>query len=422
VKRLGALALFVLLLGSPASAGEPEASSVDVVVVSGYLDERAVDFVTDAIAGTDADIIVLQMDVPAVLSADFEQLVDLVSDPPVPVVAWVGPDPAVIHGGAVDVFLAAQIHGAAPGVEIGWRRPALAGGPAPTCDGRDCGSVSTTDEELRIIFDRVEVTGPSALVDFVVEPSIGQFIIGLHDRSLVGPDGTTIVAQTAIAATVDGQEVLRPAGSVRFVEPGLLDRVLRSAVGPEAAFFFLLVGAALAAFEFYAAGPGVAAAVAALCLFLAGYGISSLPVWWPGVAAAVMGIALYVIEFQRNDLGWKSALGTVLLLFGGLRFTDASPQIVPVWWVATLIVLGTALFFAFALTTVVRARFSTQTIGRDHLVGVVGVAVGPIAPDGEVEVDGARWRARSTRQSGITAGDSVRIVEVDGIVLQVDPL
>jgi membrane-bound ClpP family serine protease len=70
----------------------------------------------------------------------------------------------------------------------------------------------------------------------------------------------------------------------------------------------------------------------------------------------------------------------------------------------------------------VRARFSTQTIGRDHLVGVVGVAVGPIAPDGEVEVDGARWRARSTRQSGITAGDSVRIVEVDGIVLKVDPL
>jgi membrane-bound serine protease (ClpP class) len=145
-----------------------------------------------------------------------------------------------------------------------------------------------------------------------------------------------------------------------------------------------------------------------------------LPVWWPGVAAVGAGILLYVVEFQRNDLGWMSILGTLLIGFGGLRFVDASPQMVPMWWVILIVVVGTALFFVFAMTTVVRARFSTQTIGREHLVGRIGEALGPITPDGIVRIDDAEWQARSTRVSGIGAGDRVVVAGVDGITLQVD--
>jgi membrane-bound ClpP family serine protease len=83
--------------------------------------------------------------------------------------------------------------------------------------------------------------------------------------------------------------------------------------------------------------------------------------------------------------------------------------------------MGTALWFGFALTTVVRARFSTQTIGRDHLIGRSGIADTAIAPEGTVTLDGARWRARSTRGSGIAAGDPVIVKAVEGVVLEVDP-
>ena len=41
---------------------------------------------------------------------------------------------------------------------------------------------------------------------------------------------------------------------------------------------------------------------------------------------------------------------------------------------------------AVALTTVVRARFSTQTIGREGLIGREGVATVDFGPDGEVAV------------------------------------
>jgi len=402
------LLLVVLGLAPLGAAGaQADGSLVDVVIVDGPMDHRSVEFITDAITDTDADLVVLQMNVAAVLDGDLAALQDLVADPPVPVAVWVGPAPATARGGAVSLVAGAALRGAAPGATIGMASPAFAGDRAV--------------EAGPLAHDLVKVTAPIPDVVDLIEPSIGQFVVGLHGRT-VTVDGTEVTLDTARIEMVDGAERLVPTARVRFVSPGIIDRVLHVAVRPEAAFFFLLAGLTMAAFEFYAAGPGLAALVAAGCLLLSGYGMAVMPMWWPGLIAVLAGIVAYVIDFQRNDLGWRSLLGTALLVFGGLRFTDGAPQLVPVWWVVVLVVIGTALFFGFALTTVVRARFSTQTIGRDHLIGKHGRAVGAITPDGEVEVGGTRWRARATRRSGIGPGDEVVVVRIDGVVLEVDPL
>jgi membrane-bound serine protease (ClpP class) len=395
------------------------APSVDVVVVEGILEGRAVDFVRDSIEDSTASLVVIQLDVHAVLSSEASDLVALLDDPPVPVAVWVGPAPAVAHGTAAAIVSAAPIRGAAPGVRIGWALPLVAGGSSDGDAGR---ALLTLAPDLpaeahsgRVLVGSEPITG---LVD-VVQPSIGQFIVAL-DGTTVSVRGEEVTLVTARREVVDGAEVVSPV-SATFIEPGLVDRTLRLAVSPEAAFFFLVMGLALMAFEFYAAGPGLAAAVAAICLLLAGYGIALLPVDWLSVAAVLAGVGLYVVEFQRNDLGWKSLLGTALLIAGGLRLVDGAPQLRTTWWVVVLVVLGAALFFGFALTTVVRARFSTQTIGREHLVGRVGTAAGRIAPEGIVIVDGAEWRARSARASGIAAGDEVKVAGVSGVVLEVEP-
>jgi membrane-bound serine protease (ClpP class) len=393
------------------AAAQTTTRSVDVVVVGGPMDHRTVAFVTAAITDTDADLVVLQLDIEAVVGGDIAALRDLIADPPVPVALWVGPQPATLQGAAVQLFAAAAIRGAAPGVTIGRASPPLAGGE-PLADRGDLPAA--------VVDDLVVVAAPDGVLVNVVAPSIGQFVVGLNGREVV-VGGVTVVLDTARTEVVDGVERLVPSVPVRFVSEGLIDRVLHVAIRPEAAFFFLLAGLAFAVFEFYAAGPGLAAAVGAVSLLLAGYGLAVMPTWWPALAAVLAGVVLYVIDLQRNDLAWRSILGTALLLFAGFRLVDGAPQLVPVWWAVVLIVIGTALFFGFALTTVVRARFSTDTIGRTHLIGRRGVAVGAISPDGEVEVDGVRWRARSTRQSGIGSGDAVVVARIDGVVLEVEP-
>jgi membrane-bound serine protease (ClpP class) len=413
------LAAALVLIGLsgvvPAFAGSTD--RIDVVVVDGMLDGRMVGFVIDAVESSDAQLIVLQLDSPATLDGDLDALLAVLADPPLPVTVWAGPDPATVSGGALRLLAAAGVRGAAPGVVLGPASPTRAG----SADDSGAIALAHPDFPEALLAGAVVVDGDlSGYLDLVV-PSIGQFVVGL-DGLTVAVGGSQIVLETATEELQDGVTRVVPSVPVTFIEPGIIDRTIRLGATPEAAFFFLVAGLALVAFEFYAAGPGMAATAAAVCLLLGGYGIAVLPVRWWAVALVPFGLILYTIDFQRNDLGWKSLVGTAALVVGGLFFTDAAPQIEPAWWVVVLVVVVAILWFGFALTTVVRSRFSTQTIGRDHLIGRRGVAASAIEPDGTVIIDGARWRARSSRTSGIAEGDPIDIVAVEGIVLEVDPV
>ena len=66
----------------------------------------------------------------------------------------------------------------------------------------------------------------------------------------------------------------------------------------------------------------------------------------------------------------------------------------------------------------VRSRFSTPTIGREELIGEMGVAEVGVDPDGVVRVRDALWRARTNRATPIAPGDVVRVVAVEGVLLE----
>jgi membrane-bound serine protease (ClpP class) len=416
-RRLLLLAVLALAVGAAPGWAQPTGDRVEVVAVTGPFDSRLISFVEGAITGSDADLVVLRIDSPAALDDSVEQLVALVSDPPVPVAVWVGPAPARASGAAVRLLAAAQIQGAAPGVVLGPAAPTVVGS-AP--DG-DAIAAAHPDMPSEVIEGRMVVTETIPGLVTELQPSIGQFVVGLDGREVVA-GGTTHILDTAMQEEVDGVMVTKPSGTTAFVEPGLVDRTLRLTVSPGAAYFFLVLGLALIVFEFYAAGPGLAAASGAFALLLAGYGLASLPIRWWALLLTLAGIALYTADFQRNDLGWRSFLGTGGLVAGGLLLVDGGEQLPTSWWVVLVVVVFAALFFGFGLTTVARARFSTQTIGRDHLVGRPGTAETEVAPEGVVLVDGARWTARATRASGIAPGDTVTVVAVDGVVLEVEPL
>jgi membrane-bound serine protease (ClpP class) len=417
MRRLFLAGLFAaaLLAAVPALAHEGEdhgPGPVVVVEIEGPMDQRMVDYVESEIRTTDAQVIVLRIDSPGVASGNVGAMFAALDQATVPVAVWVGPQGAVAYGGVVQILGAADYVGAAPGTHLGYTFPTVAG---------DATSVSfaSTPGLTELGESRVEVPATGGLPDFVdvSSPSIGQFIAALDGLLIHG-----FVLETADQTTLaDGSVVTIPAVEVRFVKPGLFTRFLRLAIRPEAAFFFLTAGLALVAFEFYAAGVGVTAAVAALSLFLSAYGLSSLPIRPWAVLSAIIGLLLYTWDFQRNQLAWRSLLGTAALAAGGLYLTDAGPQFGPRWWAVVIVVVGLALFYLFAMTTVVRSRFSTPTIGREYLVGRSGNAETDIDPDGLVSVDGARWRATAHRAAGIKEGDAVTVLGVREIVLEVGP-
>jgi membrane-bound serine protease (ClpP class) len=92
-------------------------------------------------------------------------------------------------------------------------------------------------------------------------------------------------------------------------------------------------------------------------------------------------------------------------------------------WITLIVgIVGAMLTYIVGMPSMVRTRFATPTIGREWMIGSEGEAVDPIDPDGIAVVGSARWRARTNRATPIAAGDGLRVVAIDGVTLEVEPL
>lgn len=403
------IAAFLLVIGSPV-IGDEQGGRIEIIEISGNLDRPALDFVSDrveAAARRGATAAIVQLDSRATLSTGVLQLAARIADPPLPLVVWVGPAPASAFGGAAHLLAAAPIKAAAPGVRIGYTQPVIAGDPRQPVRSGPLGGFT---ESAFAVAEPIE-----GLVE-IVAPSISNLLVEL-DGQTVEVRGELVTLRT-LRPTGDGAAAIETV----FYEPSIGVRILAIATGVEAAFFFLVAGLAVVVFEFYALGPGIAAAVAALMLLISGYGLAVLPLRGWAVGLALAGIWFLTADFQRGRAGPLTALGALAMLVGGLYFTDSAPQIQPSWWIVTVITVSVTAFYVIGIRTVARARFSTPTMGRRHLIGRSGQAVTPFDPDGVVEVEGARWQATAHREAGIGPGDPVVVRAVDGPILEVDPI
>jgi membrane-bound serine protease (ClpP class) len=402
------LLLAVMLSGQPTQPPGP----IEVLEVAGPIDATVVAFlegsIHEAVAGG-SQAVILQLDAPGAVTEDIRRLLELVEDPPLPVVVWVGPAPAVAYGGAAQLLAAAQVGLAAPGTRIGYLQPTVAGGSRR--------GQAPEGVPPRLLDEAVVVEGPIPGLVGEAIPTLGQVVVGLHGHT-VTVRGEARTLATAQPST--GDQGPRPAVGVRFHQPGLLARALRLSLRPESAFLFLVAGLAVGIFEYYALGPGIAAAVAVVLLLVGGYGLAVLPLTWWALSLTLGGLGLLATDVQRGARSLGTPAGLIMLAVGGLRFTDAAPQLRPAWWavLATVVVVG--LFFRLGITTVARARFSTPTIGREHLIGRRGTAASDLTPEGVVRVGGAQWRALSHREAGIRVGDPVTVVGVRGAILRVE--
>lgn len=401
------LFLIALLLLALPGAGQSDDRVVEFVDLSGILDDRMIGFAIDSISAAaergDTEVVILQIDSPGVVGsgARLDELVALVGSPPLPVVVWIGPAPARAFGGAGVIALAADVTLAAPGSEIGYLSPRIAGGS----EAMSTGPLDSTVTDVADVAE-VEVSSQTAAPRQVAQLLDGRtvsFSGGERELSTLVEieDGSTI------ATIIRG--------------PGWWDEFLRLASTPEAAFFLLVAGLTVAAFEFYAIGPGIAAGVAAVCLFLASYGIAVLPVRWWAVAVTLASVWVLAVAYQRGSVLVLNFVGLFGLAVAGFSFTDAAPQFSPGIPGVLLTLASAAFFFLLAMPTVARSRFSTQTIGREQLVGRAGVALSDFGPDGLVEIDGARWRASAHREAGIRQADPVVVLGVEGWFLEVGP-
>ena len=395
---LASFAVFVaLVIAAPPGAAQsqsqsqPKARHLDVIEIIGLVDPVQIDFVGDALqaaAEGGADALVIQLDSGGGIAdrSDLDALVFRLAHSPVPIAVWVGPSGGRALGQAFELVRAAGIAGVASRTRVGLReRP---------------------------------VPGAQALEEGLVEvdaPTLGDFIVDLDGRVV----GWTRLESAEIVRQPGEDPRRRPTVEVRFAKLGLMARLLHGAASPSVAYLLFAAGMALILLELFTAGIGVAATTGAACVVLSCYGLVALPTRPYAVALLVLAFVAYAIDVQAGTPRTWTVIGTVALAVGSVRMYEGGLSASPV--VLLTVVAGTALLMVSGLPAMLRARFSTPTIGRESMVGEMGAALAAVAPDGTVEVRGAAWQARTNRATPIAVGQSVRVVGVNGLLLEVEP-
>jgi membrane-bound serine protease (ClpP class) len=406
-----ALALVGLsvLTGSAASAAPEQAAKADdapevtVVKVSGPLDPVLADFIDQSIDQAEdrgAAWLVLWLNSADTVVPDSRvaELVHRVRTAKVPVGIWVGQSRARAQEGA------GQLTAVADEVSIGLRsRIGAFGDPVvspelftpPYRAALDRLRTGTVDAEAAVDLDLIDAPAPN----------IGDFLISL--------DG---VATTQVKTDKGPRRA--PQGVV-FRSLPLGSRFMHTVASPPVAYLLFIFGMALIVFELFTAGVGVAGLVGAGAFVLGCYGLAVLPTRPFAIALLVLSMLAFAIDVQTGVPRVWTGIGSAALITGSFLLYDG----VSISWITLLVGIGGVLLFMLAgMPAMVRTRFSTPTIGRDWMIGEEGEAVAAVAPDGVVQIRGALWRARTNRATPLAAGDPVRVVEVDGLLLEVEPL
>ncbi len=419
------LSLVVLGVGGLGSIPVEAASTVSTIQIDGVISPVTLRLVSGAIdraKAEGAEALVILLDTPGGLERSMRSVVQKMLNSDVPVVVYVSPTGARAASAGAFITLAAHVAAMAPATNIGAAHPVAAGGGQLDKDSmkkieNDAAAFIRTialergrnvEWAEQAVRKSVSVTEREALklkiIDLVADslPDLFQKIDGMKPK------------------TASGTKTLKTAGAtVKAYEVGFRDKFLGLITDPNIAYILLMLGMLGLFFEL--ANPGVIlpGVIGGISLILAFFAFQSLPINYAGLLLILFGIILLIAEIKVVSHGILTIGGVISMIFGSLMLVEAPEADLRVSWKVIIpTVATTAGIFFFALTAGIRALHRRPTTGSQGLVGQVGVARSPLAPTGNVFVQGELWRAIADGAE-VREGDRVTVVGVESLTLRV---
>jgi len=192
-------------------------------------------------------------------------------------------------------------------------------------------------------------------------------------------------------------------------------------VDPNVAYLLLAGGLTFAMLALLNPGTGLLEIVALFMLLLAGFGIYNLPINLWSLLILVAGSVMFVVAVFRSKGNWPILIISIAAIMAGSVFLFSGET----WWkpsvdplLAAIVSIASGSFFYFAARKVMEARATVPTHDLKSLIGEVGEAKTLIQSEGSVQVAGELWSAWSRER--IPAGASVRVVDREGFILEVE--
>jgi len=197
--------------------------------------------------------------------------------------------------------------------------------------------------------------------------------------------------------------------------------IVDSALFPNLLYLVLVAGIWLAALALISPGTGVLVVLALAALAAAGLGTSILPLnaWALGLLG--LGAICFLLSLRRRHAEVWLEAAAVLLSLGSVflfRLEDGGVAVHP------LLALGvsslTLAYFWVAVRSTLTTLRERPSIDPSRVVGEIADVRTTLRPTGSVYVLGELWTARS--ETPVDAGERVRVLARDGLLLIVEPL
>ncbi len=404
--------------------GMTEGSEVYIIEVADAISPGTSEFINSGIdkaEQSEAACVIIELDTPGGLAESMRQIVQRILNSKIPVVVYVSPRGARAASAGVMITMAADIAAMAPGTNIGAAHPVGAGGKdiegkmnekvindmvahAKSVAESRGRNVQWVEDAIR---DSVSVTETEALKENIID--------------LIAKDTDDLIAQMNGRSVKDkGVLKLDDVNKVVFEET-LRTKILRTISNPNIAYILMMIGLAGLYFELSHPGAIFPGVIGGICLILAFFALQTLPVNYAGILLIVLAIIFFIMEMKITSYGLLSIAGVVSLLLGSLMlFESTGPYMKLSWSVLLPTLMVVSGFFVLVAGLVFRAQRSKPSTGSRGLIGEIGIVKQTLAPEGKVFVHGELWNATAKEQ--IDEGIKVRVVNVDRLILEVEPL
>jgi membrane-bound serine protease (ClpP class) len=433
VRIRAALTLACLVTGLVALVGGAAGAQVDdptrtvaTTTVTGAITpvtaEHLADTAVDA-ARQGHQALVVSLDTPGGSLSATRDIAQTFLDAPLPIVVYVAPSGADAGSAGTFITYAAHVAAMAPATTIGAATPVdMEGGEVGDKIVQNAAAFAETLAEERgrdVDFAIASVVeGRSVTARTALDEGVIDLVASDLDDLLAALDGREVEVRgtgTVVLATADATVVEMEMTGIRSLLAILAD--------PNLAFIFLSLGTLAILYEIANPGLGLGGVVGVICLILAMFALSVLPVNWAGAVLLLVAAVMFVAELFIPGVGVGAAGGTAALLLGGLFLFQDQSGIGVDWWVLVPTALVTFGLCILAGILVARTRGRRSTAGSDDLVGRRLTVENAAAGNPRARVSGTYWRVRPAE--GVDAlrdGDHVEVVARHNLDLLVVPV
>jgi membrane-bound serine protease (ClpP class) len=373
---------------------------------------------------THADALLIVINTPGGLLDSTRKIMEKTMASPVPVIVYVTPSGSRAASAGFFILEAADVAAMAPGTNTGAAHPVSAGG------GQMDPVMKEKIENDSAAFMRSVAAKRGRNVD-IAESAVRQSKSFTEEEALkdhlidiVARDRQDLFNQLQgkTITRFDGRQVeLHLAGQpVRNFPMTLKQRLLDSIMDPNVAFILLAIGLMAVYAEFNHPGAVIPGVVGLIFVILAIFAFNLMPTRYAAMMLILAAFVLFALEAKFATHGVLAIGGVVSMVMGALLLVDAPIPEMRIHLITALAVsVPIGLITVFLVSIALRARQNKVATGAQAMVGALGIARTPLAPEGKVFVHGELWNANAS--APVAAGEQVQIRRVDGLTLYVDP-